>query len=434
MDALTLAERLDLHELASEAITTLSGLKKSGPKEGLRAALADAVARAEASGALSSELRARYLLGRSFEDFAEFDETELWFRSAIDRAVEAGTPFAPYGFESRWQLAWVYEVQGRWDETLALTDDFQGTAPRRSRGRCWTRCGSGSSRPAALDVDARARGLRKFWARDGGVAINAASVEMDAAGLRGDAAGAVEVYDEVVAVLSRIWHEWFSARIRLGAVTIGAVARAMPNLSAAERASYIEKVDRIHADGHIVAGPLLRPVRPLGSGGPGLGEAPGRRDPARPLAGRRRRAAAGRAGRHLARRGRALRGLRARLRAGPGARPPWPGSCARPATWPAPASWATWPARPRTCSAPSRCSTSSARSAAPRSARTTPPTRSRRARARSSRWSPRAGRTARSASSCSSARRRSRSTSRTSSASSTPPAAPRPPRSPAAGG
>ena len=54
------------------------------------------------------------------------------------------------------------------------------------------------------------------------------------------------------------------------------------------------------------------------------------------------------AGRHLARGGRALRGLRARLRAGPRAHDPAPGSCARPATWPAPASWATWPARPRT--------------------------------------------------------------------------------------
>ncbi|WP_308194150.1 AAA family ATPase [Nocardioides sp. SR21] len=262
MDALTLAEKLDLHELASEVITTLSGLKKSGPKEGLRAALADAVVRAEESGALGSELRARYLLGRSYEDFAEFDETEKWFRSAIDRAVRAGQPFAPYGFEARWQLAWVYEVQGRWDEMLVLTDDLSGNPPPIPRALL------ASLRlrvQQARGLDADARKLRKFWAREGGVAINAASIEMDAAGLRGDAAGAIEVYDEVVSVLSRIWHEWFSARIRLGAVTIGAVAQAMPSLSAAERASYVERIDRIHADGHVV---LDRYSDPSGHWGP----------------------------------------------------------------------------------------------------------------------------------------------------------------------
>lgn len=262
MDALTLAEKLDLHELASEVITTLSGLKKSGPKEGLRAALQDAVVRAEESGALGSELRARYLLGRSYEDFAEFDETEKWFRSAIDRAVRAGQPFAPYGFEARWQLAWVYEVQGRWDEMLVLTDDLSGNPPPIPRALL------ASLRfrvQQARGLDADARMLRKFWAREGGVAINAASIEMDAAGMRGDAAGAIEVYDEVVSVLSRIWHEWFSARIRLGAVTIGAVAQAMPSLSAAERASYVERVDRIHADGHVV---LDRYSDPSGHWGP----------------------------------------------------------------------------------------------------------------------------------------------------------------------
>lgn len=264
MEALGLAERLDLSELVADVITTLSGLKKSGPKEGLRSALADAVIRAEESGALASELRARYLLGRSYEDWAEFDETEFWFRSAIDRGVEAGMPFAPFAFESRWQLAWVYDVLGRWDEALALTDVAGDRPPPIPRAlleplRLAVRLARGA------DVAADARALRMFWARDGGVAINASAVEIDAAGYRGDAAGAVEAYDEVVAVLSRIWHEWFSARIRLGALTIAALARAVPTLSAAERATYAERVDRILADGHVV---LDRYSDPSGHWGP----------------------------------------------------------------------------------------------------------------------------------------------------------------------
>jgi DNA-binding NarL/FixJ family response regulator len=264
MDALTLAERLDLSELASDAITTLSGLKKAGPKEGLRAALRDAVVRAQESGALSPELRARYLLGRSYEDWAEFDETIEWFRSTIDRGVEAGMPFGPYAFEARWQLAWVYDVLGRWDEALALTDVAEFSPPPIPRaliepGRLAIRLARGE------DVTAEAKALRKFWAREGGVAINSAAVEIDCAGYRLDAAAAVDAYDEVVAVLSRIWHEWFSARIRLGALTIAALNRAVPQLSAAERATYAQRVDRIHADGHVV---LDRYSDPSGHWGP----------------------------------------------------------------------------------------------------------------------------------------------------------------------
>ena len=264
MEALTLAERLDLNELAADVITTLSGLKKAGPKEGLRQALRDAVARAQESGALSSELRARYLLGRSYEDWAEFDETTAWFRSTIERGVEAGIPFAPYAFEARWQLASVYIAQGRWDDAMTLTDVAADNPPPIPRAlieplRLQIRLARGE------DVTDDARALRKFWAREGGVAINASAVEIEAAGHRGDAVGAVEAYDEVVAVLTRIWHEWFSARIRLGALTIAAVSRAVPSMSAAERAQYAAHVDRIHADGHVV---LDRYSDPSGHWGP----------------------------------------------------------------------------------------------------------------------------------------------------------------------
>jgi DNA-binding CsgD family transcriptional regulator/tetratricopeptide (TPR) repeat protein len=264
LDALALAERLDLHELASEAITTLSGLKKAGPKEGLRAALTDAVARAEETGAVNAELRGRFLLGRSFEDWAEFEGAEQWFRSAIDRAARAGVPWAPYAFESRVQLTWIKHVRGDWDEVLALTDLSHESAPPIPQAIVdvlrWT-----VQQGRGADVGAQARKVRRFWAREGAVAIHSASVEMVQAGRAGDPAGALAVYDDVVAVLGRIWHPWFSARIRLGAVAVGAVARTVPHLSAAERATYAERVDRVHADGHVV---LDRYSDPSGHWGP----------------------------------------------------------------------------------------------------------------------------------------------------------------------
>ncbi len=104
VDALELAEELNLQELASDAITTLSVLKRTGPKEGMRAALTDAVARAQQAGAVETELRGRVMLGRNYQDWAELDGSETWFRSAIDRgargrhalgAVGVRRPLAP---------------------------------------------------------------------------------------------------------------------------------------------------------------------------------------------------------------------------------------------------------------------------------------------------------------------------------------------------
>ena len=266
MDALTLAEKLDLHELASEVITTLSGLKKSGPKEGLRAALADAVDRAEESGALASELRARYLLGRSFEDWAEFDETERGSAAPIDRAVEAGTPFAPYGFEARWQLAWVYEVQGRWDEMLGADRRSPGQRRRRSRARCSTSLRLRVEQARGVDVARRAAALRKFWAREGGVAINASSVEMDAGRAarrrrrrdRGVRRGRGRAQPDLARVVqrpdpARRGHHRRGRRRR---------CRACQRPSARRTSA---QVDRIHADGHIV---LDRYSDPSGHWGP----------------------------------------------------------------------------------------------------------------------------------------------------------------------
>lgn len=264
MDALALAERLDLNELASDAITTLGGLKKAGPKEGLRAALEEAVVRAERAGAIHAELRGRFFLGRSFEDWAEFDQAVAWFGSAIERAEAAGIPWAPYGFESRWQLAMVHLYRGDWDEVLRLTDVADATPPPIPRAML-TPLRLHVEQARGADVEASAKALRKFWTREGAIAIHAAELEMIAAGRRDDPAGVLAVYGDAVTVLTRIWHPWFSARIRLAAVAIGAIAASLPRLSAAERAEQGVAVDRLFADGHNV---LDRYADPSGHWGP----------------------------------------------------------------------------------------------------------------------------------------------------------------------
>ncbi len=315
MDALELAERLDLNELASDAITTLSGLKKAGPKEGLRAALAEAIERASESDAVHAELRGRFLLGRSYEDWGEFDDAERWFASGIERAAAAGLPWAPYGFEARWQLAWIHLVRGEWDRALDLFV-VEGPFPPPIPRAMLTSMRLQILQLRGEDVGARVAGLRPFWRREGAIGIHAAAIEMVAAGRRDEPAAAVASYDEAVAVLSQIWHEWFSARIRLGAVAIGVVADAMAHRSAAERELFIKDVDRIHTDGHIV---LDRYTDPSGHWGP-EGRAWVKRLDAETLraqvARRRRPAAARRPGRDLAGGREPVRRLRARARGG----------------------------------------------------------------------------------------------------------------------
>jgi len=251
LEALALAEKLDLNVIASEAITTLGSLKRTGPKEGLRAALRDAIQRAEAADALHAELRGRFLLARSYQDWAEWEETEFWFRSAMQRAAESGFPWAPFAFEARWQLAWTFLIQGRWDELMELAACEGQTPPPIAR--------------ALLDVlrlaveiarggepDAELAGLRRLWSLEGLVTIYSSGHEMEVAGRRRDAAGAVRVYDDAVTVMKRIWHDWFSARVRLGANAIRAIAESMPKLSGEERAAVLKDAERIHGDGHTV--------------------------------------------------------------------------------------------------------------------------------------------------------------------------------------
>ena len=67
-------------------------------------------------------------------------------------------------------------------------------------------------------------------------------------------------------MLGRIWHEWFSARIRLAAITIGAVADAHAAAQRAPSGPYLlAEVERLHGEGHTV---LDKYADPSGHWGP----------------------------------------------------------------------------------------------------------------------------------------------------------------------
>ena len=75
----------------------------------------------------------------------------------------------------------------------------------------------------------------------------------------------LRAYDDSVAILTRLWQPWFTARIRLAATAIGALADCAPTLSAADRSVHLARAEELHGDGHVV---LERHHKPDGRWGP----------------------------------------------------------------------------------------------------------------------------------------------------------------------
>ena len=103
-------------------------------------------------------------------------------------------------------------------------------------------------RGSCPDADPLAR-LREHWHADGLTAITGGSAEVMRAAAAGDAATALAVYDDVVASVVPLWHDWFQARLRLATLVVGAFATAAAHQSADERESAAADVERLMADG-----------------------------------------------------------------------------------------------------------------------------------------------------------------------------------------
>ena len=72
-------------------------------------------------------------------------------------------------------------------------------------------------------------------------------------------ATAIAVYDDVVAAVVPLWHDWFQARLRLSTLVLGALATAAPHQSADERAAMLEVRAGTGGDeAALFAGDLLR--------------------------------------------------------------------------------------------------------------------------------------------------------------------------------
>ena len=251
LEALALAERLNLTDIVSDVVVTLSQARHAGPlagpQDGLREALEEAIVSARAAGAVQAELRAHFLLGRSYEDVADWEHADATFRRGLTRGEETGLPFAPYAFECRWHLVFQLVIRGDWDAALDLSA-AAGSPPKVQQAlldlfRLQIEQARGG------DVGERLPGLRRLWGTEGLIAIHSSSLEMVQAARRADLTAVLAAYDDAVGVLARLWHPWFPARVRLAANALAALASLAPDLPASDWPRLLEEAARLHADG-----------------------------------------------------------------------------------------------------------------------------------------------------------------------------------------
>ncbi len=243
MEGLALAERHSLTGIAVEISTTLISLEDTPDLDRLRTAWLGAAERARAEGHVEPELRARYFLGRFHHDRGDFVSAMAAYDDVTRRGEEVGLRWAPFPAEARWMKASVLADLGRLDEAYAVLDVSGLKPPLVFEWLYFAH---------QLYVNAlRGRSIttvRDYWSRDGLIAVMAGSAELVRAEQEGDPARAVEIYDELVATVRPLWHEWFQARLRLTVMVIGIHATAATHQSAVERETSAVVVRRMLAD------------------------------------------------------------------------------------------------------------------------------------------------------------------------------------------
>ncbi len=268
MEALSLAQRLDLPRLVAEATTTLAGIDtRAGQADLALKSLQQVVDMAVRDHDTAAEMRGRFLIGQLHYERGHLPQAQEAFALASAAARAAGQPWAPYGFDARLLEAVVAYAAGDWDGALRLSD-VSGEAP--------------PSDPEALMQSvvmmvAAGRGdfegyrlfeqIRPTWLREGQSAINSATAAIDLLGDVGRVGDMLDTFDDMVEVLSVTWNPLFQARIRATALVLGQLANAAPSASQAERAAVMERVPDLMSAVDAVGQRAKTAKRPFGPEG-----------------------------------------------------------------------------------------------------------------------------------------------------------------------
>ena len=270
-EALAMAQRFGMHRTAAEAATTLATLdKRLGHLDSAVHALDRVVAAASSEGDPEAEMRGRFHLALIELEEGRLEEAQELFRLAAAAARASGRPWAPYGFDARYQQAATAFLRGRWDEALAIADLAGESPPADAEALLLTfpmLVGAGRGDQSVLR---HYEPLKASWRREALVAVNSGAAAIELLGGRGDLDGMWAVHDEVVASAAALWGgPEFQARVRLSALVLGQLAGAARvggtvRSAAAGRAALAQRADELLA----VVESILRTMstRPRGFG------------------------------------------------------------------------------------------------------------------------------------------------------------------------
>jgi DNA-binding CsgD family transcriptional regulator/tetratricopeptide (TPR) repeat protein len=225
-EALDLARRLNLPEVAAEAATTLARIQQGDEDLEVSAMhLAEAAAEARTAGERDAELRAMYGVGSVNFEAGRMADALAAYQQTLTRAEELRLPWTPYGIVARAMVATIHYIRGDWPQVQRITSTAGESPPEFPEMLL---------RAVSLGVLA-ARGdgagletldaLRPWSDQDGLIAVLVGAAAIDMYGDRGDIAGAVKAHDQTVAAVIRLWRvPTFDARVRLSALLIGQMA------------------------------------------------------------------------------------------------------------------------------------------------------------------------------------------------------------------
>ena len=238
LEALTLAQRLDLPAVVADATTTLAGIdQRAGDPAAAERALAEVVERAQEVHDTTGETRGRFLLARLVHERGDLPSARKAYQRGAAAARTAGQPWAPYALEARVMEASTAYEQGLWDECVELTR-FTGRVPPLAEAMLL------ATRAAVLvqrqdpHTDALLEQVRGEWERDGWIAVSASAVEIERYGDLGDVRAMGASFDRAMALVDTTGY--YQARIRLTALLLGRLATAAADATRSERTVLVD--------------------------------------------------------------------------------------------------------------------------------------------------------------------------------------------------
>ncbi len=261
-EALAMAERLGLAEIASDVAALLAKLQdRLGNTEASEAALRQIVTDARARGD-ATELRALYHLGGIHYERGEVAEALEFYLRGAERAVETGRRYAPYGMDARIVAALSAYTLGRWDQVLQIVDTTGERPPMVADAAMaaiamYVAAGRGES--SGLRLQARAN---RAWGTDAVVSLYAGGASMDLYGQLGDLDQVWHQHQRLADELDAIWTD-VQAKIRLGAIMIG-IAADLTGCDEADRKRWTDRADWLMGQIELIVADAER-RRPLGA-------------------------------------------------------------------------------------------------------------------------------------------------------------------------